>query len=51
MQDAEDANLGQAGPNGTFRQKHPVPDKLCQAVWNTDGVTHRRWRDPTMRMI
>jgi len=30
MQDAEGANLGQAKPDETLRQKDPVPDKTLE---------------------
>jgi hypothetical protein len=42
---AEGANLGQAKPDETLRQKDPVPDKLWKTprginpAWDTDGVT------------
>ena len=40
-QDAEGANLGQAKPGETLRQKDPVLDKLWKTLARgTDGVTH-----------
>ena len=37
---AEGANLGQANPDETLRQKDPVPDELWKIPsWDTDGVT------------
>jgi len=38
VQDAEGANLGQANPDETLRQKDPVPDKL----WKVPFTGYRR---------
>ena len=47
--DAEGANLEQANPDETLRQKDPVSERTLESssvsrtlTWDTDGVTHRR---------